>query len=86
MERSGRRPCPSCVEKHKKNQESPIHYITQDQEQCHYCEPDYDPEKSKIRKDKSAQIKKDIGHNQYNHAHPTVKVVVNGKWVSIPRK
>lgn len=86
MERSGRRPCPSCLEKHKTDPTVKIHYITIEQETCRYCEPDYDPEKSKIRKDKSARIKKDLGRNQYNRAHPTVKVPVNGNWVSIPRK
>lgn len=86
MERSGRRPCPSCVEKYKKDPTVKIHYITQDQETCRCCEPGYDPEKSKIRKEQSARTKKDIGRNQYNRAHPTVKVPVNGKWVRIPRK
>jgi len=85
MERSGRRPCPDCVTKHKQDPEAKIHYITQAQEVCRYCEPDYDPEKCKVSKEKSTHLKKDIGRSQYNRAHPFVKMPVNGKWVKVPR-
>lgn len=85
MERSGRRPCPDCVTKYAKDPMVKIHYITQDQEICRDCEPDYDPEKVKVGWEKSSQIKKSIGRVQYNRAHPTTKVVVNGRWVKVPR-
>jgi len=85
MERSGRRPCPDCVKKYKRDPEVKIHYITHEQEICRYCEPDYDPEKGKVSKEKATRLKKDIGRTQYNRVHPFVKVPMNGKWIKVKR-
>ena len=64
-ERAGKRPCPSCVEKHQKDPEAPIHYITRDQETCRYCEPGYDPEKAKFKKQHWNRIRNANNHRIY---------------------
>jgi hypothetical protein len=85
MERSGRQPCPSCVEKHKQDPEASIHYIRQGQDRCRYCEPGYDREAGKYRHERSNRTRNEINRNRYARAHPTVKRVVGGKWVELPR-
>ena len=64
-ERAGKRPCPSCVEKHKQDPEAPIHYITRDQETCRYCEPGYDPEKAKYKREHWNRIRNANNHRIY---------------------
>ena len=85
MEQSGRRPCPSCVEKHRLDPTTKVHYITQDQEICHYCSPGYDPEAAKVRHERGNRIKRELNQGGYIKAHPTKKAVVGGKWVEIKR-
>jgi hypothetical protein len=65
MERSGRRPCPSCVEKYARDPTVRIHYITQDQETCRYCEPGYDKEKVKFKKEHWNRIRNANNHRIY---------------------
>ena len=84
-ERAGKRPCPECVKAHKGNPETKIHYITQEQDRCRYCEPGYDPEKIKENRQKRYALKKTADRQRYNAAHPMVKRVVDGKWVKVRR-
>jgi hypothetical protein len=65
MERSGRRPCPSCVKKYARDPTVRIHYITRDQETCRYCEPGYDPEKSKFKREHWNRIRNANNHRIY---------------------
>jgi hypothetical protein len=84
-ERSGRRPCPSCVEKHKRDPEVPIHYITQDQDRCRYCESGFDPEAGKRRHERSNRTRNKINRCRYFRAHPMKKAIIDGEWVEVPR-
>ena len=84
-ERAGKRPCPSCVEKYKRDPEAPIHYITQDQETCRYCEPGYDKEKAKFRHEHKNRIKARINKRIYRSLHPA-KEVRDGRWVEKKRE
>jgi hypothetical protein len=85
MERSGRWPCPDCVKKYQKDPTVKIHYITHEQERCRYCEPEYDPEAIRLRKERALRTKRKSGRDRYNKAHPTIKVPVNGTWVQVRR-
>jgi hypothetical protein len=88
MERSNRRPCPECVKKYKENplsEGTTIHYITQDQTICKYCEdPDY-KEKLDIKKEKYNRIRNAKTRSSYKKYHKS-KVIVNGKWVESDEK
>jgi hypothetical protein len=63
----------------------PIHYITPDQEICHYCEPSYNPGAAKVRHEQGNQIKRELNQGGYIKAHPTKKAIVSGQWVAIKR-
>jgi len=76
---------PVPCEKYKKDPTTKIHYITQDQEICHYCQPGYDPEAAKVRHEQENRIKRGLNQGGYIKAHPTKKVIVGGKWVTIKR-
>ena len=65
MEQSGRRPCPSCVEKHRLDPTVPIHYITPDLEICRYCEPSFDPEAANYKKEHWNRIRNANNHRIY---------------------
>ena len=84
-ERAGRRPCPSCVEKYHSGKQDRIRYIPQDQEICAYCEDPGFVERVKAGKADRNRQRNQSTKDRYAHAHPTVKRVVNGKWVEIPR-
>ena len=81
-ERAGLHPCPVCVAQHRANPEHPIHYIRADQEFCGACSPDFNPEKSKQKKELDRRVKQALARDRYNKAHPEVKVVnlKTGKW------
>ena len=85
MEQSGRRACPSCCENYKKDPTTKIHYITQSEEICHYCQPEYDPETAKVRHEQGNRIKRELRQGGYIKAHPTKQAIVGGKWVEIKR-
>lgn len=51
-ESKGKRPCPSCIEKHKTDPEHWIRYIGQDQETCGDCIPEEERELRASRKSK----------------------------------
>ena len=80
-----RRPCPSCCEKYKRDPTTKIHYITPDQEMCRYCEPSYNPEVAKVRRERGNKIKRELNQGGYIKAHPFKKAIVNGRCVSIRR-
>ena len=84
-ERAQRRPCPSCCEKYKRDPTTKIHYITPDQEMCRYCEPSYNPEVAKVRRERGNKIKRELNQGGYIKAHPFKKAIVNGRCVSIRR-
>ena len=84
-ERAQRRPCPSCCEKYKKDPTNKIHYITQSEEICHYCQTGYDPEAAKVRHEQGNRIKRELNQGGYIKAHPTKRAIVGGKWVTIKR-
>ena len=81
----GRRPCPSCCEKYKRDPTTKIHYITQSEEICHYCSPGYDPETVKVRHERGNKIKRGLNQGGYIKTHPTKKAIVGGKWITIKR-
>jgi hypothetical protein len=80
MERSGRRPCPACVEKYARDPTVRIHYITRDQETCRYCEPGYDPERVKYLRESGWRMVNRINRKMYRKLHPG-KEIVGGRWV-----
>jgi len=80
MERSGRRPCPACVEKYARDPTVRIHYITRDQETCRYCEPGYDPERVKYLRESGRRMVNRINRKMYRKLHPG-KEIVGGRWV-----
>lgn len=82
QEAKGKHPCPSCIENHKADPEHRINYITQHQEQCRQCEPDYNPEASKFRHEHGNRIKNRLNRENYREHHPRKKVV-NGVWVFV---
>ena len=75
----------ACVEKHRQDPTVPIHYITQDRDICHYCEPSYNPGAVKVRHERGKKIKRELNHGGYIKAHPTKQAIVGGKWVTIKR-
>lgn len=80
MERSGRRPCPSCVEKYARDSTVRIHYITRDQEKCRYCEDPEFIQKARVKRDKRNRERSAYARSQYRKFHPG-KEVRDGKWV-----
>lgn len=84
-ERAGKRPCPSCIEKHRKDPEAPIHYITPDLEICHYCQPGYDKEKAKFLHEHKNRVKANISRKRYRLLHPG-KEIRDGRWVEKKRE
>ncbi len=84
-ERSGRRPCPSCVEKYARDSTTRIHYIPPDQDRCRYCEdPDF-IQKARARKQKRNRDKNVYTRSQYRKYHPK-KEVRDGVWVTVRSK
>jgi hypothetical protein len=66
--------------------ESPkIHYITQLEEICRYCQPGYNKEAAKARRKQGNRIKRELNQGVYVKAHPFKKAIVGGKWVTIKR-
>ena len=82
MERSGRKPCPVCVVKFHQGLQDKIHYITEGQEMCRYCEDPNYVEKAKARKDKLNRQRNANNRVRYRKYHPK-KEVVNGVWIVI---
>lgn len=81
MESKGKHPCPDCVTKHNTDPAHRINYITQKEERCRQCEPDYSPEASKFRDEQGNRIRNRLNRKSYRAMHPGKKVV-NGVWVS----
>lgn len=84
-ERGGKKPCPSCVKRYHAGEQDTIHYIPQDREICAYCADPGFVEKSRARRADRNRQRSQADKSRYARAHPMVKRVVGGKWISVPR-
>ena len=76
-ERAGLRPCPVCIAKHKEDPTVKIHYIPADSAEghCRYCDPQYNPERIRYKRELKNRIKRAISRENYNRTHPHIKIV-----------